>query len=122
MTHALLGWSTFLIGQLLQIALQVNSIVQNPSNPVDSRMALLRARIVPFAARLFLCTMGFWFVLENPEGMKALAQASGFEIPNIVLVIMSMLRYPGVSGFVGFVGDSVLSHVPGLASGLPKTD
>ena len=85
-------------------------------------MAVLRSRWLPLAARLFLTTMGFLFIWDNPGAIPKLFEWIGWPLPEKFAGLLAIPLTAPVAGIYGFASDALLGFIPGLRGVVPQID
>lgn len=100
-------WGFYIAGQALHLLLGAHLSIQSKLNSVTSYSEYLRIRWVPITCRLFLTTLAFVIVWDNPAVMD-LARF----MPTVAARIAA-------AGILGWFSDSVFDKLLGL---LPLTN
>jgi hypothetical protein len=104
-------WLLYFIGQALHILLAANLVIKSKLNSVDSLRTYFALRWVPLVCRLFLTTLTFVLLWNNPA------------IANIEKLMPTFSTQVAMAGILGWFSDSVfdkiISLVPWLQRELP---
>lgn len=115
-------WILFLIGQLIHIMAQIESVVRSKATPVTlTRTEVLNDRLPAFLIRGFITTCLFWIFLGG--GLPDLLIAFKVETPGWLLALSAVINSqagPPLAGIIGFSIDSMLAYVPFLKSYVPE--
>jgi len=107
----------FLVGSGLHTLAQVDAIARAKSNPLDSRLTILRLQWVTILVRTGWCTAIFilWLQGELVDVLRAVK----ISVPDAAAGIMDLHVGSAIAFLSGYAFDSGLSFIPGLKSTLP---
>ena len=104
-------WGFYFIGQALHILLAANLVIKSKLNAVGSLAGYFSLRWIPLLCRLFLTTLSFVIVWNNPA------------LVNIEHLMPTISTQVAMAGILGWFSDSVfdkfISMVPWLQKELP---
>jgi len=104
-------WMLYFVGQSLNILLAANLVIKSKLNAVDSLATYFQLRWIPLLCRLFLTTLMFIVIWNNPA------------LTNIERLMPTMATQVAMAGILGWFSDSVfdkfISMVPWLQKELP---
>jgi hypothetical protein len=122
--NLILTWIFCMIGQLIHLAVQIDTIARAKNNSAISRLEILKDRAIPIIARLFACTMIFGVFFGG--GLPKLLEAMNMQPPvwaAIISILLSGTGFVGIciSGLIGLALDSLITFIPMFKSYLPPT-
>jgi len=104
-------WILYFIGQSLHVLLAANLVIKSKLNAVGSLRGYFALRWVPLICRLFLTTLTFVLLWNNPS------------IANLEKLMPTLATQVAMAGILGWFSDSVfdkvISMVPWLQKELP---
>jgi hypothetical protein len=107
-------WIMYMLGQFLHILLTANLAVHSKINGIASFGIYFKTRWIPIVCRLFLTTLTFVLVWDNPALVN---------IESLMHTTATQIAMAGILGwFSDSVFDKVLSVVPWLQRELPAIE
>lgn len=118
----MLIWLMFLLGQLMHLGAQIDSVVRATNNPATSRIEIFKDRWIPITVRSFICSMLFGVFLSGhgPDVLKAFNIPS----PNWLIALSVLMTGTGIAGvfmagLAGFGIDSAIGYIPYFKAYIP---
>ncbi len=112
----------FVIGYILHVGLQADSIVRSKENIVTSRWFVVQQNAWRLAARFFYALCIFIFFWRNPSMIPAALAYLGYTPGPTIMAILTLPMSPPISGMLGFNIDSLLAFIPKLKNVLPAIE
>lgn len=114
--HGWLIWILFFVGQVLHVALQVNSLADSSGK---TRTTVLKNIFIPVMWRTFACAMIFGLIWQYPDMIAKLASMVGFNVSSDETSVLAIPMNNFIAGVYGLGLDSALGYIPFLKSQLP---
>jgi len=107
-------WLLYFIGQALHVLLAANLVIKSKLNAVSSLGSYFQLRWIPLVCRLFLTTLSFMIVWENPVL---------FNLEHLIPTVGTQAAMAGILGwFSDSVFDKLISLIPWLQRELPAVE
>lgn len=97
-------WAFYVVGQVLHLLTTASLAVQSKLNGLDSVGSYLKLRWIPLTGRMFLATLGFMFIWDNPS------------LVDIDQYLKTLYAQIAVAGALGWFSDSLLDKFVALLS------
>jgi hypothetical protein len=104
-----LVWLLYFFGQLLHILSSAYLAIRSNKNNVQTLIEYLKSRVIPLVSRLFLSTLAFIIVWDNPKLNIEFSQ-----------YITNGLTQAAMAGILGWFSDSLFDKVVALIPWLGK--
>lgn len=112
----------FVVGYLIHMLLQADSIARAANNPLNTKFAVIKQNWPRMLARLFVSFLLFAWAWKNPSAVPSVLGFFGVTISANATAILTIPISPPVAGIFGFAVDSLLAYVPLLKNALPPVE
>jgi hypothetical protein len=107
----------FLIGTILHTVTQIDTVARSKNNPENSRIALLKSRLIPILSRTG-CSLAL-FILWLQGELVTILGALNIPIPSAAKNLLDLHIGGAIAFLIGFSFDSMLAFIPSLNQAAP---